>query len=201
VRVPQQARSRRTRDAVLQAATRCFERAGYDETTTAMIAREAGIAVGTLYGYFRDKREILIELMDSTFREVARLVVERLDPEALAEADPRKVARELIETVFHTQTLRPGLQRIVWERHFKDDAFRERIEAIRARMRAAIRRFLEEMARRGLLRELDAESAAAVVLHAVSWNAAHAFLYGTPEWIERVSRSTADMVSRYLFVD
>ena len=50
VRVPQQARSRRTRERVLEAAVACFEDRGYDETTTAMIATRAGIGVGTLYG-------------------------------------------------------------------------------------------------------------------------------------------------------
>ena len=64
IRQPQQARSRRTREAVLEAAGRCFEECGYDETTTAMIAERAGIAVGTLYGYFQDKRDILLEILD-----------------------------------------------------------------------------------------------------------------------------------------
>lgn len=201
VRVPRQARSRRTREAVLAAAGHCFERWGYDETTTAMIARDAGIGVGTLYGYFHDKRDLLIELLDSTLREVTGLVVERLDPEGWEEADPRDVARDLIDTVFHTQKLRPGLQRIMWERHFKDEPFRERIEEFRTRMRDAIRRFVEVLARRGRLRDVDADAASAVVLNAVQWNAAHAYLYGTPEWNDRAAAATADMVARYLFAD
>jgi len=50
VRTPQQARSRRTREQILEAAVTCFEKRGYEETTTAEIARRARIAVGTCYG-------------------------------------------------------------------------------------------------------------------------------------------------------
>ena len=41
VRVPQQARSRRTREAILQAATHCFEAQGFTDTTTALVAKQA----------------------------------------------------------------------------------------------------------------------------------------------------------------
>lgn len=201
VRVPQQRRSRRTREAVLRAAAACFEESGYDETTTAMIARRAGISVGSVYSYFRDKREILIELLEIHLSEVARLVAERLDVDAWDDADPREVVRDLIDTVFHTQRMRPGLQRILWERHFKDERVHEHAEAIRERMRAAIRAALGRLSSRGLLRELDPTTAAAVVLNAVQWNAARAFMYGTPEWIDDAAGATADMVLRFLFRD
>ena len=66
VRVPQQARSRRTRQRILDAAIESFETLGYDETTTAEIAREAGLAIGSVYDYFRDKRAILLEILRDT---------------------------------------------------------------------------------------------------------------------------------------
>lgn len=201
VRVPQQRRSRRTRQAVLQAAAACFEESGYDETTTAMIARRAGISVGSVYSYFRDKREILIELLETHLSEVARLVAERLDVDAWDDADPREVVRDLIDTVFHTQRMRPGLQRILWERHFKDEVVHDHAEAIRERMRAAIRTAFARLASRGELRDLAPATAAAVVLNAVQWNAANAFMYGTPEWIDEAAGATADMVLRFLFRD
>jgi AcrR family transcriptional regulator len=75
IRTPQQARSRRTREKILEAALSCFEELGYDEATTATIARRARIAVGTLYGYFADKRGILLEVLDRTLREIADYVI------------------------------------------------------------------------------------------------------------------------------
>ena len=201
VRVPQQARSRRTREAVLEAAIHCFEEQGYDETTTALIARRAGIAVGTLYGYFRDKEEILLELLDTTVADVADLVIERLAPEHWEGADPRDTARALIDTIFHSQHVRPGLQRIMWERYFKDEEFRRPFEAIRSRIREAILHFADALAERGLLREMDRESASYVILNAVQWNATQAFLFASDEEIDARAEATADLVLRFVFRD
>ena len=44
------------REAILAAARTLFAQKGYEETTIADIAREAGIAVGTVYLYFRRLR-------------------------------------------------------------------------------------------------------------------------------------------------
>src|SRR6056297_2691444 len=60
VRAPKQARAHRTREKLIEAAIVCFERHGFDETTTALIATEAGVAVGTVYNHFADKREIIL---------------------------------------------------------------------------------------------------------------------------------------------
>jgi len=201
VRVPQQARSRRTREAVLAAAVHSFERRGYDETTTAQIAAKAGIAVGTLYGYFRDKREILLEVVDGTISQIAELVVAELDPEQLASRDPREIVRGLIDAVFHSQALQPGIQRVMWERYFKDEEFRAPLDGIRDRMRAAIDRFADALDARGLLRAVDRDRAALVVLHAVQWNATQAFLTATPAEIDATARAVSDLVARYLFPD
>ena len=87
-RKPQQARAVRTRRRVLEAAVHCFETHGFDETTTAMIAREADVAVGTVYGYFNDKRDILLELLDTVVREDFDEVTSRLDPASWRVATP-----------------------------------------------------------------------------------------------------------------
>ncbi|MEO1081484.1 MAG: helix-turn-helix domain-containing protein [Pseudomonadota bacterium] len=47
------------REALIAAALRCFAVKGFDGTTMRDIAREAGLAVGTYYLYFEDKRSVL----------------------------------------------------------------------------------------------------------------------------------------------
>lgn len=201
VRVPQQARSRRTRERVLGAAMACFEAHGFDDTTTAMIAREAGIAVGTLYGYFRDKREILLEILERTIREIGEIVESFLDPAAWQGGDPREAVGKLIDAVFHTQRLQPGLQRILWERYFKDDEFHAPFEAMRERIRGTVEAYAAAVDDLGWLRDVDRESAAYVVVNAVQWNAVHAFMHRSAREREAASAATANMVSRYLFRD
>jgi AcrR family transcriptional regulator len=49
---------RSKRQAIIEAASNFFAQKGYEDTTIAEIAEEAGVAVGTVYLYFRNKREI-----------------------------------------------------------------------------------------------------------------------------------------------
>ncbi|MCA9510061.1 MAG: helix-turn-helix domain-containing protein [Myxococcota bacterium] len=200
-RVPQQARSRRTRERILAAAVDCFEHHGYDDTTTAMIAARAGIGVGTLYGYFPDKRELLLTLFGLWSTELADVVLRGLDPERWAGGDVREHTRELIDTLFHMQTLRPGIQRVLWERYFKDPDFHAPFERVRERLRCAVVDFARAIGPAQLRDGLDVEGAALIVVNAVQWNAVHAYMHGTPAEIDAAARNTAEMVERFLFRD
>src|SRR5207244_387551 len=61
---PQQERSRRKRDALLQSALALFAERGYEQTSIEDIAHQAGVAVGGFYQHFTSKRQILLVLMD-----------------------------------------------------------------------------------------------------------------------------------------
>jgi len=200
-RQPQQARSRRTRERALKAAVECFEERGYDETTTAMIAGRAGMAVGTLYGYFTDKCDILLELLERDVVERFDDLIQRLEPDSWSGRDPREWSRSLIDMIFHSQHVRPGMQRIMWERYFKDPEFRAPFEAVRAKFRIAIEGFIDGVEAEGLLRDIDRETAASVILNAVQWNATQVALEGSPRSADAAANAVADMVIRFLFVD
>jgi AcrR family transcriptional regulator len=201
VRQPQQARSRRTRERVLESAVACFERDGYDRTTTAAIAAEAGIAVGTLYGYFRDKRSILLELIGRTTEEIADHVVKGLDPEAWRGADPRANTRALIDAIFHTRSFNPGMQRIVWERFFKDPEVRAAMETIERRVQGALTDLLASLKSEGRLRVDDVHTAAILIHLSVEWMSNRLVLGEDETRIDAAVDACSDMISRFLFAD
>jgi AcrR family transcriptional regulator len=201
LRTPQQARSRRTREQILTAAVACFETRGYEETTTAEIARRARIAVGTFYLYFKDKRSILLELLDGTINEIANYVVQNLQPDAWRHADPRASVRSMIDALFHTRTINPGLQRILWERYFKDPQFRAAVQAIEHRIRAAMLDLFSALEADGRLRITDHVAAAFVVYSAIEWTASRLVLGGAGTEIGPAVEAASDMVSRFLFHD
>lgn len=199
-RQPQQARSRRTLGRILEAAVRCFEARGYDETTTAEIARAAGVGVGTVYGYFPHKRAILLELVHETLEQIADRVVAGLDPAAWrGRESPREVVRALIDAVFHARTVNPGMQRILWERYFKDPEFRAAVDAISERVRGSIEVFLCAVREEGGLRDVDLSTAAFVVYHSMEWLASRVTLAESDAGRDAASRAAADMVARFLF--
>jgi AcrR family transcriptional regulator len=67
---PQQDRSRRKREALLQAALELFAEHGYERASIEAIAHRAGVAVGAFYQHFTSKRQILLVLMDRLLEEV-----------------------------------------------------------------------------------------------------------------------------------
>lgn len=50
-----------TREAILDAAIKIFAEKSYNGTTTSEIAKEAGVAEGTIFRYFRTKKDILVK--------------------------------------------------------------------------------------------------------------------------------------------
>jgi AcrR family transcriptional regulator len=185
---------------VLDAALACFEELGYDEATTAAIAKRARVAVGTLYGYFSDKRDVLLEVLDRTLAEVADRVILGLDPSLWREGDLREGVRRLIDAVFHARTVSPGIQRIIWERYFKDPEFRRAVEAIEARVLRAIERLLGALAAEGRLRVDDVGTAAFLIHTSTEWSAARLMLgESDPRRVDAAVEATTDMIARFLF--
>ena len=79
------------RAAILRAAIRVFAHNGYFNSKVADIAREAGVADGTVYLYFKSKEEILHSIFDSS---VERAVADgRKQVEEIS--DPREKLRRI----------------------------------------------------------------------------------------------------------
>ena len=57
-------------DAILEAAKRAFSENGYEATSIADIARIAQISDGLVYRYFRNKRELLYEVLKKFYERI-----------------------------------------------------------------------------------------------------------------------------------
>jgi TetR/AcrR family fatty acid metabolism transcriptional regulator len=81
------------RERLLQAATRVFARRGFFGSQVADVAREADVAAGTVYLYFRNKDDLLISIFERTMRSAiddGRAALARLDDPG---AQLRRIAR------------------------------------------------------------------------------------------------------------
>lgn len=58
------------RESILLATAACLDEVGYDGTTIRRIARQLGCAVGSIYRYYADKRELLAAVCDWRFEAV-----------------------------------------------------------------------------------------------------------------------------------
>jgi TetR/AcrR family transcriptional regulator, fatty acid metabolism regulator protein len=94
---------------IIDAAVRVFARNGFYNSRVSDIAREAGIASGTIYLYFKTKDEILVTL----FREKMAAFVSALRKEIGGEPDAPAKLRRLVRLHFETLEARPDLAEVV----------------------------------------------------------------------------------------
>ena len=58
------------RSHIVETALRLFAEKGYDRSSIALIAKEAGVAQGLMYNYFKSKDELLLAIFQQGFAEV-----------------------------------------------------------------------------------------------------------------------------------
>ena len=63
VREPKQKRSIEKKQNILKAASDIFYEKGYEKTSIAEIAKKAGVSVGIVYSYFKDKKNIFLMVL------------------------------------------------------------------------------------------------------------------------------------------
>ncbi len=114
VRRPVQERSIEKKKRIVEAAYNLFNRKKYEKVNIRMIAREASVSVGTIYSYFRDKRDIFMEARklyrDEMYSSFMKTIEGKLQPWDKIE----KIIIVLLETfediirkyeVFHKENL------------------------------------------------------------------------------------------------
>ena len=94
---------------IIEAAVRIFARKGYYNSRVSDIAREAGLAAGTIYLYFKTKDDILVTL----FREKMAHFVASLRKAIAAEPDAVAKLRRLVQLHFEMLEGDPELAEVV----------------------------------------------------------------------------------------
>jgi AcrR family transcriptional regulator len=109
-RTPSQRRSRATVNAIVDAGAQVFREAGFERASTNLIARVAGVSVGSLYQYFPDKEAIARALVSRIEDEMNAVMQEILDR---AKGDADLSIASLIDAVIAVHELHPELMRMM----------------------------------------------------------------------------------------
>jgi AcrR family transcriptional regulator len=113
-KLPRQARSVATVEAILEGAAQVFERDGYAAGTTNRIAEQAGVSIGSLYQYFPNKDAILVALVRQHLAEGTAALqphLERLNCGARLD----DVLPNIVYAMVVMHALTPGLHRVLFE--------------------------------------------------------------------------------------
>ncbi len=106
-RRPKQRRARQTVEAVLDSVVRILKREGVDAVTTNRIAEVAGVSIGSVYQYFRDKRSIFVALHQRHVDQIDRIVENTLVDHAASSLDD--FVRAMIEAMIEAHAVDPEL--------------------------------------------------------------------------------------------
>jgi AcrR family transcriptional regulator len=110
---PTQQRAQATVDAIIDAASQILIAFGYDKTTTARVARRAGVSVGSLYQYFPNKEALVAALIDKHAGELVDTVRDTLRHHSRATLG--ECVRAAIDATITAHRVDPRLHKILHE--------------------------------------------------------------------------------------
>jgi AcrR family transcriptional regulator len=111
-RNPQQNRSKKRVDDILEAAAVLINTMGYDETSTSRIAERAGIPVGTLYQFFPNKQAVIQTLVGHYLDDMRALLAEIFPPDLAALPLPA-IVNQTVDRLVAFNSTHPGFNQIV----------------------------------------------------------------------------------------
>jgi AcrR family transcriptional regulator len=115
-KVPQQTRSRRTREEILEATAHLLNRHALEEVSTNHIARKTGISIGTLYKYYPNKDSILADLSRTYMQKDAELVAAILEKyDKYSSHQPSKLLDELVDALMDVHMRDARVRGVVYQ--------------------------------------------------------------------------------------
>jgi AcrR family transcriptional regulator len=144
------------RSEILNAARAVFARNGFSRGIVDEIAREAGVAKGTVYLYFPSKEDIYYAVLDCDMRSLARKTLERIDA---AESLKAKIRAFVLSRLENSEIRREMLQLVNAEPGgltCTRSQYREWLKEPVVRLASAI----EKAGRSGEIRRVPSEQAA-----------------------------------------
>jgi AcrR family transcriptional regulator len=146
------------RRQILQAAVRAFARKGYHACRVSDIAKEAGVAYGLVYHYYRSKESLLEAIFKETWGAMLETIrsVEEIDEPA------REQVRKVTEIVLRTWKRDPELVRVLVREVTRSTQLQEETEEIDLAYQA-LQRIVEQGQQTGeFRRDLDARLTATI---------------------------------------
>lgn len=149
------------RQAISKAAVELFERQGFQNTTIEQIAGQAGVSPPTVFKYFGNKQEIILEILhhaDQRAISDTRSLIHQIDDPVEALCHLERLLTGYALEVMHPSLWRELLPLILFG---GSNGLPEGYRAMNDALRAEISELLRELQRAGKLRpQLDVELAA-----------------------------------------
>ena len=190
-RKPVQQRSAKRVEQMLDASAELIDEVGYDALTTTLIAKRAGVAVGSLYQFFPDKRAVVRALTQRNLDRFVQAVSERLSRE-----DPGHwwaVVDSVLDIYLEMHRTVPGFSKV----HFGDVVDRQLLDDSRDNNRVIADSLADLVGK-----YIDLETPRLALAMTVAIEAADALLklafHRDPHGDEEVVGETKHLIKNYL---
>ncbi len=198
--VPKQSRSVRTKSIITSTAKKLFSEFGYYDVTTNKIAKEAGIPIGSIYNYFKDKKSILLALITSFNQELYDGTIHKfLDSELKIKSkkDALLFIHFAVSETLSSSHYKDPFYRIIHALQFTDQEVLQLSEEIREKEIAVITKILEGIQHFHLITNVELK---AKLIHSTIENVGlYMHPLGTSLNSEELIEETAQMIFAYLF--
>lgn len=182
------------RQAILRAARDLFADQGYEDTTIAEIARVAGVAVGTVYLYFTNKRDIQLDVCLALDAEIAQVI----QSEAILSLPIRQVPRAIIEASFRKS--RENM-RFMWSYQLDPatPAEARRLDAVSQQIADALDTYFQQVIARGDAQPFATRAYATLLNQLVGAALKQCFTLEQGEHEEFYREGLIDLIERLFF--
>jgi AcrR family transcriptional regulator len=149
-----------TREKILKAAQRLFACNGYDGTTTKELAEKAGIAEGTLFRHFANKKAILVEVATQGWVDLLTDLLMELSEMASYEAISQLMYKRMLHLGENYDMMRVCFMEVQFHQDLRDRIQSEVIE----KMTDVAEAFFQTAMERGIYRRMNPRTIAQVFL-------------------------------------
>lgn len=150
------------RQALIDAAWRCAAARGFRDLTVDDVCAKAGVSKGAFYGYFEQKRDLLLALLDN---DEAMLDGQL---QRITEGSPSGIERvrrlALVMLARGEDAGRVQVRADLWSELLTDDAVRSRLAGATRARRDLVRAWIEEGIASGELLAIPANALASILL-------------------------------------
>lgn len=170
IRTPQQQRSIETKLQIIKAAHKLFAGKGIHGTNSKEIAKKAGVSIGSFYSYFKNKKTLLMEMLEDYIEQHYRTAWRHLHSFNINEMNEEQL-RAIIESVFDAYNISPDFHRQTHALRYSDPEIKKLYDKERERELDQIEYLIEKNTNRPeVIKDLRA---AAMVIHNAVENVAH----------------------------
>jgi len=148
-----------TEDKIMDAAIKLFYQKGYNGASTSEIAKEAGIAEGTIFRYFKTKKEILNQVLIKLIENLSQsLITDRMD--MILKENKGQSTRDILKIILSDRVVMidenwETIKIIITEMQFHEDIKEAFFKNVVSRINKLLDKLIESGIEKGSIKKIN----------------------------------------------